>query len=271
MKTILLFVLLMPISTWAFPITQIQNSLMQLKQAGQTPIAVFDLDETLIHSAKRKAMSFIKAIERNQALLNSQWPTETKMAYEKLTYSGDSLIRGLSNQYDTAALFRKMGIRTASFVQKIDALALPIYLSNEFIYLDSALVGAVQLLNTVYRLQGKIYFVTARFKSTQYEETLRNLKTLGFLQGSQQSFVVLRNDNEGSLDFKKRVFAQINASRGQNQVVALVGENEPENMNAMLVQFPNAIPVFVEGAIMNQNVQIPASPRVIFTKNFIQD
>ena len=272
MKSVLVLLSsLVALPLWAFPMQTLDQELNRIVVKGKTPVAIFDLDETLIHSSKRSVFSYTKAIERNYALLSSQWPNETRVAYERLTYSGESLVRSMANQYDEVALFRQMNIRNLDFIQKLASLRLPIYLSNEFIYLDSAYRGAVQLLDQIYQSGGRIYFVSSRYQVAQGTETLRSLQKLNFLRDPKRSVVILRNNQEASIDFKKRAFAQIKSNCTTRDEVVLVGENEPENINAMMAQFPSAMAVFVEGAVLNQKVQILPSFKLIFTKNFIQE
>ena len=148
---------------------------------------------------------------------------------------------------------------------------LPIYLSNDFISLDTANRGAVQLLEMIYQAKGEVHFVSSRYQSSQENGTIKNLVDLHLYRNSRQSFLHLRNDGERSLDFKVRSYSEIRAGILTHQQVFIVAENEPENFNALTQYFPNVISIFVTGAIMNLGVKLNQVPFMIMTKNFIQD
>ena len=259
--------------SYAFPIQDIQNRIQYLEANDIEPVCLFDLDETLIHSAKRKVLSYLKAIDTNRAMFTKNYPQETLAAEQALGNGGgdDSLILTLPNQYDSAALFGKMGISNTAFIHAIDQLMLPIYLSNDFISQDTAYRGAIQLLKLFYSAHGKVFFVTSRYESSQSIETFKNLVDNHLYRNSAQSHVLMRKDGEISIDFKKRAYQEVLRELTPSEQIVLVGENEPENMNAMMNSFPNAVPVFVTGAILNTKVEIQNNPLLILTKNFIRD
>jgi len=255
---------------FAFPVQGTLQKIGAIQHLGQVPVAVMDLDETLIHSDKRKVASYIEALKNNATTGLSKWPTETKMAYEKLSYSGETPMRALSNQYDSIALFQHFGIQNLDFVHALDTLMLPIYLSGEYIFLDSANRGAVGLLSAIYRAGGKVFFVTSRFEGAQGPATMESLQKLNLYHNQEQSFLVLRREGETSLDFKKRSFQEIRSSLSSNENVFLVSENEPENLNAMIDSFPSAMPVFVIGAIMHLDVPLNPMAPIVYTSDFTE-
>ena len=66
-----------------------------------------------------------------------------------------------------------------------------------------------------------------------------------------REFIILRPEGLSSIEFKRRSFDKIKGwTRDHGGVVAGAFENEPENMNAMLEQFPGALHVFVSGAFL---------------------
>ncbi len=273
MKNIIyLFLVFTQLNTgFAFPLSQIERSLDRLKQQHLRPVAIFDLDETLIHSAKRKVLSYKKAIALNRATLSQQWPRETNLAETQINQNAEALMRSLPNQYDPTLFFQRLGICNQVFVKALEALMLPIYLSNEFISEDTAYRGAVQLLDLIYQAKGEVIFVSSRFQSTQESGTIKNLVDLYLYQNSKQSFVFLRNDGERSVDFKQRAYTEIKSRMERDESMLIVGENEPENFNLLTEFFPEAFAIFVTGAIMNTEVPLKRVPSMILTKDFIRD
>ena len=262
----LLFVLTTGAQTHALPVHQIQTRLQALVQRHRVPIAVLDLDETLIHSAQRKTTCYLSALKEHPTEL-AAWPALTRLAYESFSHSGQRLIRSLPNQYDSKTLFQRMSIQDASFIKAVDGFMIQCYLSGRYIEQDTAYAGAKSFLDLIYRAGGKIYFVTSRYQDVQFEPTLANLKHLGiFKDGASQ--LVLRARNESSLEFKKRAFNQIQNSLQPREEVFVVAENEAENLNAMIDAFPKAVPIYVMGATLNTSVTLNPNAPILKTRDF---
>ena len=266
---ILLACLTIPLQSFSFPVDYFQRTLHQkIVQKGKKPVLVLDLDESTVHSAKRKTMSYI---EQNRSALSTLWPHETEIAFRTFTYSGEKTIRGLSNQYDSLELFAKMGVHNQDFIKKLDSLMISIYLSSDFIYLDSPYRGILELLNQVSLLKGKVYFVSSRFEASQMSATAENLKAKHLTSAFTHSYLVMRKTDETSISFKTRAFRDIRLQLSDTDTVLMVVENEPENLNAMIDNFPDAIPVFVQGAVLNTTVNINPSASVIYTRDFARE
>ena len=254
----------------AFPVQRTLQKIRSLEREGKIPVAVLDLDETLIHSDKRKVASYIEALKKYNTTTLGTWPGQSRMAYEKLSYAGEAPMRSLQNQYDSVALFNQMGIEDLNFIHVLDSLMLPIYLSGEFIFLDSVNRGAVGLLAAIYKAHGKIYFVTSRFEAAQGVATLESLRKLNLYDNAGQSVLVMRQEGESSLEFKIRSFQEIRSSVVGREEVFMVSENEPENLNAMIDVFPGAMPVFVTGAIMHTDVPLNPMVPIVYTEDFTE-
>ncbi len=154
------------------------------------------------------------------------------------------------------------------FAKKMKSLVLPIYLSNEFINLDSPIRGAVGLMNLFYQAGGRVYFVTSRFQDTQATATSENLRARHLYYDDTKSILIMRKAGENSLGFKSRSYQQIKMNLAASDQVILVGENEPENMNALEATFPEAQGVFVTGAVLNTKIELEHPERLIITKDF---
>jgi phosphoglycolate phosphatase-like HAD superfamily hydrolase len=271
MKSIFaLLVLSFSLNAQAFPLRQFAAHLHQWQTHHQTPVAVLDLDETMIHSAKRKTESYGRVLIDHQNTELAIYAKETKTAYQYFSTYGERLIRSLPNQYDSTALFHLMGIQNPDFVKTVDGLMISVYLSSEFLADDTAYDGAHEFLNLIYQAHGKVFFVTSRYADTQTQATVDNLNAQGLFH-ADQSVAVLRNRGEDSLAFKTRVFAQIKAGLGTSESVVVVGENEPENLNAMMSAFPAATPIFVTGAVLNGSVKLNSNSHLIITQDFLQN
>ena len=215
-------------------------------------------------------MSYLKAIEEHRNLELASWPGLVQNAFQHFSTEGEKLILSLPNAYDSKLLFQRMGIENADFIKAIDTLMIPIYLGGDFIELDTSYLGAASFLNSIYRVHGKVFFVTSRYQDVQTIPTLANLKKLG-LYRRNASQLVLRKRGETSIQFKTRSFHDIKNSLSSKEEVFVVGENEPENLNAMIDAFPHAIPIFVQGAFLNGSVSLNPLAPILMTHDFRDD
>lgn len=252
----------------AFPLHHVQAGIQQAVYAGRRPVAVVDLDETMMHSSRRHVLAYVAAVQRNPSRF-ALYPIESQILLRTPVEKLHALLMAQANRYDLKAWLGRLGIQNERFRKELDQQSLPIYLSNEFMHLDRAIHGAQALLEVFYRTGGEVYFVSSRYRSQQYEATVQRLILSRLYRNTRQSHIVLREDGEASLDFKVRAFEQIRRATQLTQQVVLVAENEPENLNAMMKAFPSAMPVFVAGAVLNTAVPVAPNARLIRTKTFL--
>lgn len=256
-------------SSWSFPVHRLQAEIKRITQSGRKPVAVVDLDETVIHTIRRKVMSYKAAITRGQVMFGMKYPTETQILLRTSETKLLDLMYQLPNLYDSKAWLGRLGIQNELFRADFDKAMLAIYLSDEWVHLDRAFHGAQALLESFYRVGGEVYFVSSRYRAKQHDSTVHRLLLSKLYRNPLQSHVILREDNESSLDFKVRAFQHIRQQTQNFYTVALVAENEPENLNAMMSMFPTAMPVFVVGAVLNTSVTVNPNARLIKTKNWL--
>lgn len=265
----LFLTLALPFPAGAFPVSRVQSEISRALQAQRKPVAVFDLDETVLHSDARRIRSIEAAIARGQMLFTMKYPRETDILNATPAAKMHSILMSTANRYDTRAWLGRLGIQNEAFRLELENAMLPIYLSHEFMHLDRAYHGAQALLDAFYRAGGEVYFVSSRYRTQQYDSTVHRLVLSKLFRNSRQSHVILREDGESSLDFKVRAFEQIRRATQQFHQVLLVAENEPENLNAMMRTFPSALPVFVVGAVLNTSVTPAPNARLIRTKTYL--
>jgi hypothetical protein len=225
---------------------------------GLNPVVIADLDETLVDSIPRRFEAYREAIDQNCG--SSRQAECAKAAGVNIEE-----FHSLKNRYNQNPLWETIGI-SAGMRAKLFTDMLKAYSNGALISFDQSVPGATELVQEL-RLSGaKIFFVTSRSEELQREGTLASLKNLGFINASQESSVILRPKGMSSIDFKRFSFDKIKGWAKENKArVALVMENEPENMNAMLEYFPEAAAVFVEGAMVKSE---PVQGPVLRLKNF---
>lgn len=210
-------------------------------------VFIFDLDETLIDSTKRKYLSYRDAISEMCDGVTVAPPDCVKMSEVRW---GEFL--GEKNSYAEKHIFQEVQGVSEAVYSEIFKRTMNLYLSDRWILeADSLMPGAGLFVKELRNLKSKIYFVTSRSRVNQETGTLASLKRLGLLRRGEEPNVILKEEGEKSIDFKKRAFHQISEwSESHNAEIVGVFENEPENMNAMVEQFPDAIAGFMKGALL---------------------
>lgn len=220
---------------------------------GLVPIAIMDLDETIINSHTRKALSYLEAIN----------DTEIRKKYFKFVNLSKkispSFLESLKNPYNFNELFEALGIRDKKYSKEVFEKMLKLYLTDKYMEYDQATPGAEFFIRSILNNGGFVYFVSSRYIDTQGKGTSISLQRLGFVKDSEQYKIVLRKRGTKSIDFKNNSYIMIKKTKklmGKPVKVLLLLENEPENMNEMIRIFPKAIPLFLRKAVLNTKVKV---------------
>ena len=229
-------------------------------QAGHVPIAVFDLDETLVYSHARKVLSYKEAAKR----LAATNPAEAA----KVERLGLEQIEALENTYDSGAHLAAMGIGDSAFGAKLIKEMLGIYLGGGLMEYDRDVPCATSFVRDLASMGAHIVYVSSRFDGSQRRGTMKSLARLRMptpADGAEAAVadgaeLILRPEGMNSIDFKRMAFdriAQIRLIGGRSAEVVLAFENEPENINAMMDAFPGARAYFIKGAHFSNDALRP--------------
>ncbi len=237
----------------------IMNEFKAAKESNITPLALIDLDETLINSNPRKFLSIKSALNE----LRDKYPQIVEKA-KKLTLKD---LEKNQNQYDLNEFFAKASIYDVNFVNELSALMLPHYLSSEYMRFDSEVPCAVSYIRTLMRHGLVPIFISSRFKSTQGRATFESLNRIGLIRPKDHYKLLLRPNDMDSLTFKKMALKNIDLmlSRNHTLQVELLMENEPENLNVWKDHFSYAMSIFVKGAMMKP---VPLKMNAFKVRNF---
>jgi hypothetical protein len=271
----LVCLLVFSLSTQAHVLSEIENKVRSLREQGVTPVIVSDLDETLISSSWRRYKSFLDAIPKvcgvpYQVSLCRHF---YKIQYEDIWVYARS-VKG--NEYNAGPLYKKFGVVKPEIQKALLDEMLKVYLSGAHMEDDFAYSGASEYILGLKRLGATVFFVSSRYQSSQGMGTLRSLVSQHMiLENEVRSIdrkVILRPDGMSSLEFKKMAFAKIQRligrTHGKAQVVGVL-ENEPENMNAMIEQWPDAVAGFLKGAALKPESLDPRAQ--VFSSYHVRD
>jgi beta-phosphoglucomutase-like phosphatase (HAD superfamily) len=234
-------------------------------ELGEGAAFVFDLDETLVDSTPRRYLSILDAFVDACEGDDPRFPNTD--LHPDCSVEGALEIEGLyrlRNRYDDSVFLRRAGAQDPEFIDAVLDQALSIYLSGRYIVEEDRLLpGAKSFVQDLRRAGAQVYFVSSRSRRYQGGATLEFLRRRGFIRAGEEDHLYLKEENEKSVEFKRRSAEQIRR-RLENEGSRMVGlfENEPENLDAWSEVFPQAKAFFVEGAYL-KNGPIPAKSVIL--------
>lgn len=191
------------------------------------PLAVFDVDDTLIDCRYRKSLVF-KAFAA-QPEVQERWPDESE---KLLAFNWQNLC------YRVADNLKLIKVSRADFGDALFQFWLKHYFTYPYLIQDRAFPRAQSFVKHCEELGAHIVYLTARDHMGMYQGTIESLKSLGFPMHPPRTHVMLKAEfSMSDHHFKVGALEQI-ASLGD--VVASF-ENELINLNAMAERFPEAL------------------------------
>ncbi len=214
---------------------------------GVQPVVVMDLDETTVDSIPRRFASL------QGALPAACVGVAHRLDCDRLEKVKLRDLYELKNRYDFSELLVAAQVAPSSWSSDLEKAMVSEYLSGAHIELDRAVPGADHFIDELHTSGAKIVYVTSRFEDVQGAPTRRSLEVLGYMNPAQLSELFLRTRGQSSIDFKQKTYETIQqevTTSPTPAAVLAVFENEPENMMALASHFPEALRVFVLGAMI---------------------
>jgi hypothetical protein len=198
--------------------------------SGTPPVVVFDLDGTLMDNRPRTC-----AILRE---LGALWQaTEPEIAGRLLAASPDKVPYHFR---DTLAL---LGVTREDLATQAFEYWKTHFFADPHIQHDIEVTGAARFARDCYEAGASIVYLTGRDLPQMGLGTFGSLRDLGFPIGVCGTELVLKPEAR-MLDFEFKRFEAPKLARVGRVVAAF--DNEPENCNVFLSQFPDAESVLVD-------------------------
>lgn len=226
---------------------------MITKAQGVQPIAVFDLDDTLLDSRTRTKVIFDEFAQNPE--IARRFPRESQLLSQIWT-------EGI--QFKLSDTLAQNGITDPTFTAMLANTWAEKFFSNLYCRLDRPLPGAAAFLQTLVRAGARIVYLTGRDQPGMEIGTRESLRRNRFPTNPNVARLLMKSDKAmPDLEFKKNAFLWI---RKQGQVVAGF-ENEPVNINAYADAFPEGIMVYVDTIHLSdpQGLQ----PKISWIRNFL--
>jgi hypothetical protein len=194
------------------------------------PVVVFDLDGTLMDNRPRS-----RAILHEIA---GRWQTREPAIAARLLAAESSELR-----YHFRDSLERLGVTREDLVEEAFTFWKERFFSDEPLRHDVQVSGASAFARSCYDAGATLVYLTGRDLPLMGMGTFASLRDLGFPIGVPGTELVLKPDAAmPDTEFKR--FEAPKLSRVGKVVAAF--DNEPENCNILLAQFPDAASVFLD-------------------------
>ncbi len=218
---------------------------------GRPPLAVFDLDSTLLSTQ-----------QRNWAILNEfagqpETPPALRPLVERLTASD----MGWNIMED----IHRRGFEDLATLKQLRKFWLKRFFHDDYLHHDEPLPGAVDFVRDLHDAGGHVVYLTGRDEPGMGRGTRASLRDKGFPMDGERIHLRLkpRFQDEG-LAFKRSVLAEL---KRMGRVLT-AAENEPANANMFVAEFPEATVLFIE-TVHSPNPP-PLADGIVRLKDFLR-
>jgi beta-phosphoglucomutase-like phosphatase (HAD superfamily) len=224
--------------------------LARIRQAAAgRPIAIFDLDSTLLSTQ-----------ERNWAILQefadgADGAPGLRPVLERLSpdHMGWNVLDDL----------RRHGFDDPEALRALRRFWFERFFRDEYLRHDRPLPGAVEFVRDAHREGARVVYMTGRDEPNMGRGTRESLRAHGFPVDDDRVLLRLKpRFEEPDLAFKRAAVEEI---RGLGEVIAAF-ENEPANANLFAEAFPTADVLFLE--TVHSPDPPPLAPRIVRLKDF---
>jgi phosphatidylserine/phosphatidylglycerophosphate/cardiolipin synthase-like enzyme len=259
----------------AGPLRDVLNRVQICRNAGHTPIVIFDLDDTLF-STRERTLRIMQEFSKDYSDQFSDF--QHVLNRISLDDVGYGIIPTLQN----------IGVSNSALAKELQAYWWARFFQDEYVAYDLPVPGVVNFVNECFDNGAVIYYCTGRHyrkagrrysggntrsymlekesPSTGMERgTIRALLDRGFPLASGRAILHLKSSfHQHDADFKNEdAIPKIRALNGQ---VVATFENEPENANIFLRAFPEAMHFWLQ--TQHKPDAKPADPHLIKIYDF---
>ncbi|HJO26870.1 MAG: hypothetical protein CMK00_05040 [Planctomycetes bacterium] len=217
------------------------GAIAAIRDAGQLPLVVFDLDSTLFSTAPRNLRILEEFVARHG-------DDEPRLREVLASVCLDDM--GW-NIHDT---LMERGLKDPSLLKALRAFWFARFFTDEYVLTDTPTPGAVEFVNHCHDAGALIYYLSGRHVGGMEQGTVRSLTEHGFPFWRGRCVVHLKPTFEmADRAFKDDALADIRSYRSP---VAATFENEPGNANLFLEAFPDALHYFLE-TVHSPEAEVP--------------
>ncbi len=211
-------------------LAQVAERVNKARAAGKTPVVVFDLDHTLFDGRPRTLVILAEFAATLPAAQRKQADAIRKISLQGVAY----LLK------DT---LRAVGVVDPQLVAAAEAYWKPRFFSDRYVDLDVPIAGAAEYVRDLWKRGALVVYLSGRNAEGMLDGTTTSLQRWGFPLGVRGAQLILKpRFDEPDETFKQASLDHISAL---GQVVGSF-ENEPGNLAAMALRWPDAAVIFLD-------------------------
>jgi hypothetical protein len=211
-------------------LAQVAEQVDKARAAGKTPVVVFDLDHTLFDGRPRTLVILAEFAATLPAAQRKHADAIRKLSLQGISYLLKDTLRGV-------------GVVDPQLVAAAEAYWKPRFFSDRYVDLDVPIAGAADYVRDLWRRGALVIYLSGRNADGMLAGTTTSLQKWGFPLGVRGAQLILKpRFDEPDDTFKQASLDHISAL---GQVVGSF-ENEPGNLAAMALRWPEAAVVFLD-------------------------
>ncbi len=208
---------------------RLESRIARVQASGQVPLAVLDVDLTLIDNAPRTRAIFSDWLHS----VRDRWPRAGDKAIEALTMP---IVFGVNDNLST------LGVTDPDLRRDALAYWLEAFFDSTYCRRDMAMPRAVESVEALRARGVTIAYLTARY-ARMAEGTVASFRQLGFPVNVPGTVLMLKEDpNVADRVYKERALSGLR----QLGNAVLCADNGPSHANTMHAAFPHALTVHVD-------------------------
>lgn len=214
---------------WSGPLASVYEAVRAGRARGETPVVVFDLDDTLFRVAYRTKHILQTWVEREPRARGLRAKVDA--------------LEPLAMPYSLGGTLDRLGVTDPKLRKRADAYWGRSFFGNDFLTDDRPVPGAPVYVWALKHAGAHLVYLSGRDEPRMGAGTRVALRGTGFPVPGPGVTLLLKPDwREKDVAYKERVTREIGAL---GRVVASF-DNEPKNVNMFRRKFPAALCVFLD-------------------------
>lgn len=235
------------------------ESVAKAYNTGQSPVVIFDIDDTLTNTAGRHL----------QILKEFAADPDIRAAYPKEAGAIEKGLDPAKIRYRIIDSVRALGVSNKELEAKLEPFWSQRFFANNYVVYDPPVFGAKDYVEKILANGGLIVYLAARSEEMRAGSVLA-LKTLGFPEPDGKTVRLLMKADKKLKDHEYKD-AECRRISALGKVVAGF-DNEPRNVNVLLKNFPGATIVFLDtkhsGALDGSGKPAVPAPGVVWVRDY---
>jgi hypothetical protein len=166
-------------------------------------------------------------------------------------------------RYEPKDTLKALGLTDPAFLQCVDRLFMPKFLSDEFCAADTPIAGAAEFMRKLRENGVTLAYVTGRDKPNMEAGTRAALQRNAFPLDERAVLYMKPDASADDLSFKTGVMSSIDA-------LGAIFENEPRNLDQLSKRYPRAVPVLLDTQHSGRMAAWELQPETVIIPDYLR-